>query len=293
MPLEYSSKIGLEAVIPIIDEYVVWHGKLVLAYLEEKPMEMDPPRAFNDWIAHAVLPDDTALRANRIHDGMMQAAVIFSQKYTARTQAPWKEYRELSRHYEEFIEFMHRLEVELAIENSGFDQTTGLRSSKLMYEDLSRELERRARRGNPFSIALIKINHFKEEWRDQPNSIEAMVRNLSNRVKECLRSFDDAYYLGGEYFLLSLKHAETHGAQAALKRLNIIMRDKPVFEEEGPSVEVTVSSVIHEPAPGDSFVDLLEHMKKDLDGINDKGTVLQYNDMSPLQRYLHSTEKAK
>ena len=57
--------------------------------------------------------------------------------------------------------------------------------------------------------------------------------------------------------------------------------------------EVSVSSVLCEPTPGDSVDQLLANMKKDLLGIDEKGAVLQYNEMSPIQRYMLSMEKGK
>jgi len=293
MALDYTPKTGLDAVMPILDEYVVWYGKLVRAYLEEKPLKEAPPLVFAEWMATAELPENIADRARRIHQGMVQAARSFAMKYTSRTEPPLAEYNELSRYYEEFIHFMHRLEVDLANENSGFDKRTGLRSIKLMQEDIAREMERRARRGNPFSIAIIKINHFKDEWRSNPQKCLTMIRGVSDRIKESLRSFDDAYYMGDEYFVLSLKHADTVGAQAALNRLNNGLSKTPVFSPDNPNEEMSLTSVFYEPAEGDKLDNLLVNLKNDLGNVTEKAAVIQYNDVSPLKRYLHSIDGDK
>ncbi|MFA5592233.1 MAG: diguanylate cyclase [Micavibrio sp.] len=290
MALEYKSKIGLEAVTPIIDEYVVWHGKLVASYLEERPMLEPPPLVFSEWMVSAKLPDDIADRARSMHGGMVGAAKAFAEKYTWRFEPPFAEYAEFAHHYEEFIQFMHRLEIDMANENSGFDKNTGLRSVKLMHEDIKREMDRLSRRGNPFSIALVRIDDFKEEWRANPGHCEAMIRDLSARIQESLRSFDDAYYMGGEYYLLALKHADMLGAQAAIRRLTAIMAEKPVHSPDDPAQAISVSTVLHEPEVGDEVDPLLANMKKDLADTKEKAAVLQYNDISPLQRYIHSTE---
>lgn len=293
MALEYKSKIGLDVIMPVLDEYVVWYGKIVKTYFEGRPEMENPPMVFDRWLADAGLPDNTDGKVRRIHQGMVDAAKSFITKYASRENPPLAEYNELSRHYEEFIQVMRRLELDLATENSGFDEKTGLRSAKLMAEDISRELERRARRGNPFSLALLKINNYKEEWRNNEDVVRTMVLKIAEQIKECLRSFDDAYYLGDEYFLLSLKHADMLGSQSALVRLNSLISAAHIPAPDDPIEEISASTVLSEPMPGDSLDDLLQNMKRDLAGIDEKGTVLQYNDLSPIQRYIHSIEKGK
>jgi len=250
-----------------------------------------------EWLekakAEGNISPNMAERVSRIHADMWASAREFTNKFAARVVPPLKEYNELSRHYEEFIQMMRRMELDEAVENSGFDERTGLRSVKLLKDDVSREMERRARRGNPFSLALVKINGFKEEWRDDDETFYSMVRQVSEQIKEVLRSFDDAYFLGGEYFLLCLKHADMVGSQAAIARLNMSINSTEIAPPDAPKEQISVSTVVSEPTQGDNLENMLENMKKDLVGIDSKGTVVQYNDISPLQRYIHSMGKDK
>ena len=293
MPLEYKSQIGLDVIMPVLDEYIVWYGKIMRSYFEGKPSLPTPPQVFDTWVSGSGLSEMADERVRRIHQGMVDAAKMFITKYNARENPPLSEFNELTGHYEEFIQFMRRLELDQATENSGFDEKTGLRSSKLMKDDISRELERRARRGNPFCLALIKINKFDREWQKNETSFRGMIVRISDQLKECLRSFDDAYYMGDEYFLLSLKHADLLGSQSALTRLNKSIATAHIPMPGDPIEEISVSSVLSEPAPGDSLEPLLANMMKDLSGIDEKGTILQYNEMSPIQRYMLSMEKGK
>jgi len=293
MALKYKSNIGLDAIMPVLDEYVVWYGKIVRAYFEGKPYLEAPPAVFEEWISSANLPENTDDRARRIHEGMLAAARNFITKYASRDNPPLNEYNEFSRYYEEFIQFMRRLEFDHTVENSGFDELTGLRSAKLMFEDVSREMERRARRGNPFSIALVKINGYKAEWRQNESGLSSMILKVSDQMIDCLRSFDDAYYLGDEYFLVSLKHADKVGGQAALVRLNMGIASARIPAPDDPTEEISISTVLCEPGEGDNLQDLLANMKKDIAGVESKGAVLQYSELSPLQRYIHSIDKAK
>lgn len=297
MALEYKSLIGLEAIMPVLDEHVVWYGKLVRSHFEGKPSNEASPLVFSEWLVKAKaeksISADTAERVRRIHEGMIHAAHNFTTKSFSREGTPLNEYNELTRYYEEFIQAMRQIELDHAVENSGFDEKTGLRSLKLLKPDFDREMERRARRGNPFSLSLIKINKFKPEWREDEKVCRPMIKKISDQIKESLRSFDEAYYLGEEYFMLALKHADSLGSQAAMNRLNQAITSAHIPPPDDPLEEISVSSVISEPTQGDKLDVLLENMKKDLEGINDKGTVLQYNDLSPLQRYIHSMNKDK
>lgn len=278
--------------MPVLDEYVVWYGKIVKSYFEGELYRGNPPAVFEEWLSGADLSRDTELRARQVHEMMAVAGKAFLVKYGSRDNPPLAEYKEFARRYEEFIQFMHRLELDHATENSGYDDKTGLRASKLIPGDIAREMERRARRGNPFTLALVKMNNFKPEWRNSPE-IQSVILKVAEQLKECLRSFDDAYYMGDEFYLLSLKHADLIGAQAALGRLNGLIGQAHIKAPDGSGEEVSVSSVLCEPVPGDDLNDLLRNMKTDLNGVESRGTVLQYTDLSPVQRYINSIERRK
>lgn len=297
MALQYSSQIGLDAIMPVLDEYVVWYGQLIKSYFSGEEFSGGEPLVFEAWLEKAKsegnIDDLTAERVKRIHEDLVTAANDFMRKYSSREKPPLQEYDELNRSYDEFIQMMRRLELDLATENSGFDERTGLRSAKLLKADIAREMERRARRGNPFSLALVKINRFNREWLLADDQMRPMIRSISDRMKDSLRSFDDAYYLGEEYFLLALKHADVLGSQSAVNRLSQYISAAHINVPDSDEDEVSVSIVVSEPTPGDDLDTLLANMKKDLVGIDSKGTVVQYSELSPLQRYLHSIDKNK
>ncbi len=292
MALEYKVLIGIEDIMPVLDEHVRWYGRLLQSYFEGKPL-MDPaPSVFREWNdkarAENKISIDVSDKLCRIHDGLIEAANAFTVRFDMRETPPLKEFNEVTGHYEEFIQSMRQIELDQMLENSGYDDKTGLRSVKVLPADFSREMERRARRGNPFALALVKINNYKEEWQKDADIHADMIRKIAEQLKACLRSFDDAYYMGDEYFMLALKHADGLGAQAAMVRLNQAITAAHIVVPGEPLNEISVSTVLSEPTEGDALDTLILHMKKDLEGINSKGTVLQYQDLSPLQRYIHS-----
>jgi diguanylate cyclase len=293
MALEYKSNNALDLITPVLDEYVVWYGKLVRAHFSRSGEEVLMPEVFYEW--HSRASDAKAVdgqildRLLRIHQAMIGAADDFGLRSRMDEPYPLNEFTELTKHYEEFIQSMRLVEREQALENSGIDEKTGLRSLSHMKEDLSREMERRSRRGNPFSIALVKMNEFDPEWKKNDEAFLLMIRQVSDQIKTVLRSFDDAYYLGDEYFLLSLKHADQIGAQAAANRLNVTVTEASI-KKPNKSGELSISAVLADPVQGDNIDQMIENMKKDVVDINEKGTVVQFNEVSPLQRYISSIQ---
>ncbi len=297
MALEYKSSIGIESITPILDEHVVWYGQMMRVYFERQGTVPKTPGVFQEWIEKSEMEksvsEPIAARLRRLHGDMIAAGSIFIAKAMMWDVNPLKEFNEFTRHYEEFIQFMRRIEREQTLENSGIDEKTGLRSLKVMKEDLTREMHRRSRRGSPFALALIKINDFNDDWMKEDEAFILTIRKISDQMRQTLRSFDDAYYLGGQYFLVSLKHADRVGSQAASGRLSAGIHDAHIAQPQNPGKEITVVVLVAEPVEGDDIDTMIDNMKKDLEGINAKGTVLAYNDLSPLQRYVHTIKAEK
>lgn len=281
--------------MPVLDEHITWYGKQLEYYFEGRPVREPAPRVFHEWLAKIQksrgMGENMVRRISRAHEEMETAADKFVEAIEEGKRLPHKEFKELTRHYEEFIQMMRRVELDQVFENSGFDDKTGLRSPKLMADDVAREMERRSRQGNPFSLAIVKINNYSADWQKYEEDHQLMIRLVSDQIRDCLRSFDDAYYMGDEYFLLALKQTDVIGSKSAVYRLNNGITVNHIKAPGGTDEEISVSTVVCEPTPGDSLDDLIRNMKNDLNGIDDKGTVVQFNDISPLQRYIHSITK--
>lgn len=295
MALEYKSNIGVEAIIPILDEHVVWYGQMMRIYFERSKDVPTTPNVFEEWVETAEkensISETIAQHLRRLHGDMVKTGTVFIAKAMMWDTNPLKEFNEFTRHYEEFIQFMRRIEREQTLENSGIDEKTGLRSLKVMRDDIHREMQRRSRRGNPFALALLKLNNFSDEWAREEEPFMLTIRKISDQIRYTLRSFDDAYYLGGPYFLVSLKHADKVGSQAASTRLSTGINDAHIYAPQQPGLQVSVSVLVAEPVEGDDIDTMIANMKNDLENVDTKGTVLQYNDLSPLQRYVSSITK--
>ncbi|MFA7275473.1 MAG: hypothetical protein WC043_01570 [Pseudobdellovibrionaceae bacterium] len=184
--------------------------------------------------------------------------------------------------YEGFSGLLQRLEKDALLQDFGMDRTTGMRSSTVMITDLARELERRARRGQPFSVAMVRIDN--PELRAQ----ESVVKLAAACIQKTMRSFDDSYVTSPGEFLISLKHSDTNGAMKFATRL----------EEErklNTEIDFTMSCCVAEPLPGDDVHVLVKNIREDLDRISSlgSGTAGEYEDLSPLSRYLQSVGVVK
>jgi len=296
MTLEYKSSLGLEGIAAVLDEHVFWYGRLMRAYFERRG-EMEPvPTIFTDWLSKAIDEDNisafSADKASRIHQGLVKSDGTFAKKATTWDVNPLEEFNELTRHYEEFIQFMRQVERDQTLENSGIDDKTGLRSLKVLKDDVAREMDRKSRRGRPFCLILIKINEFDPVWMSEHEPFMLTIRKISDQIRFCLRSFDDAYYLGADYFLAILKQTDKVGGQAAVTRFNESIKDAHIAPPGGNRVqEISINSVVAEPTEEDDLDKLIENLKRDLSDVAEKGAVLQYNEVSPSQRYRSSISK--
>jgi GGDEF domain-containing protein len=300
MALEYKTNSNIDSLLPVLDQHVVWYGKIIKGYFERKPFNEPFPEIFGSWIMQAKknadIREKTADRLERLYQEMMDSAQIFIAKCNMSfEELPLKEYKEFTKYYEEFIQAIRRVERDQAIENSGFDEKTGLRSMRVMRSDIAVEMERVARQGNPFAIALVRVNNFNAEWNEMVNEdfAYAIAQGFGKKIKECLRAFDDAYYLGQSYFMLSLKHADMIGADAALSRLNKATKGMSIRLPSGEDFLLTTTAVVFEPSPADKLDDVLSNMKKDIESAGQTVAVFKYNDISPLQRYVQDMGKVK
>lgn len=182
--------------------------------------------------------------------------------------------------YQNFQNLLQRLEQDRLLADHGIDAKTGMRSATVMIPDLERELERRERRGQPFCIVLSRIDDIAE--RKSPEAISLAVA----AIEKTIRSFDDAYVSGEGEFLFSLKHSDDKGGLKYVSRLCDELR-------LNPDIKFTMSSCVAEPLPGDNIPQLISNVRKDLDEISgmERGAAGQYEDISPLSRFIQSLEK--
>lgn len=222
-----------------------------------------------------------------VHDGRLARAVIeevldrqkdlhaHAQSMLASSdRPPLKVFDEFLRLYEDFHDRLERFDIDSLLSDFGLDASTGLRSTIVMMADLERELERRARRGHPFSIVMCQIDN------PQAETLADNIQSAAKAFKLCMRSFDDAYLSARNEMLICLKQTDNAGALRFVERLKYTLANQ--------KVKFTMSYCAAEPMPGEDMPALISNVRADLKTIasSGKGESGEYDEISPLQRFV-------
>lgn len=247
------------ALIAIIDCHTQWlaewsHATMHGCDLSGHPLltpELDcehaAMQAFAGFVAAAaerqLSAQPATLRLVALHEALHDRArqMLQLRLLTGRLPAQTA-HAELLSQYVEFMRQLRRFERAFASAASRLDTLTGLRSRKGMMDELARELARFDRHGEPFCIAVCDIDRFKSVNDTYGHAAgDQVLEAVALRLDRALRSFDDLYRMGGEEFLLVLKHVAAEQALPVLERLRHEVSAAPVGIGDGQSLTVTAS----------------------------------------------------
>jgi diguanylate cyclase (GGDEF)-like protein len=122
------------------------------------------------------------------------------------------------------------------------DPLTGLYNRRFLDENLGREMSRSRRTGNPLSVIVLDIDHFKR-FNDSlgHDAGDAVLIDLARLLTEQARDMDLPCRLGGEEFLVVLPRTSIEQAMLAAERLRKAVSDMNVEYRGQPLHGVTVS----------------------------------------------------
>jgi GGDEF domain-containing protein len=289
MALEYETRTKFTALAPVLERYTDWFGQIAVAVAypneEQANQEIKLPKSFKQWAeeaeSHGHVNKVSLKDIKSLHDEMMTLGADVIDSIRAERKPIYDEFLDFKNMYDAFLTRIRRLERDNAIEGSGIDEKTGLRNKHVLKNDIKREMDRLARQGNEFTLVMSRIDKF-ECLADTNHALLVAVSN----IKQCIRTFDDAYYLDNGEFLLSLRHADTVGAQAAISRLQQYLRS-----DNANNRNLTLSFCLAEPVESDAVDDLIDNMRKDLaNHKTDEDAVLQFVEQSPLNRFIESMD---
>lgn len=276
-----------KALEPVLDEHAEWFGRVMRwAFYPDDPRSREPledPPSFQSWIKSIEGDDfyepDSIARITDLYRELKIAAraLINDAGGGARPNvALMDSFTDL---YDEFLAQLRRLERDSMMADSGIDAATGLRSRENMVLDLERELERRARRGRPFCVAFVRIDHWPDLVAQQgKEKAFELVRQAAQAILTTSRSYDDAYRLDNGEFVLSLKHSDLTGGMRAIERLRLLLSER--------ELPFTMSYVVAEPVPGDDIRSMIVQSRRDLENNKDRPDVaLRYKEVSALARF--------
>lgn len=132
------------------------------------------------------------------------------------------------------------------------DELTGLANRREALAALARLMAGERRNGQPLSLAILDIDHFKRvnDTFGHPTGDE-VIRRVGQTVSEVMREQDLVGRLGGEEFIVILPDTNAAEAMIACDRLRAKVADTNLVVESGQVVAVTLSVGIAQMASGD------------------------------------------
>ena len=138
------------------------------------------------------------------------------------------------------------------LEQATHDALTGVFNRRHIEDLLRKEVDRAARHARPLSVAMIDADHFKrinDTYGHQTG--DEVLREISARCRQTLRSNDLFGRYGGEEFLVVFPETNLDEAGAVAERLRVAVGGAPIrIGDGGKAVEVTVSIGLAAHAPG-------------------------------------------
>lgn len=291
------------SLLPVIGDQTEWFDALVqnLFYFEMKGkvLAVEKPVSFADWVKNTrqdgIVQEELLEKLAAMHKDMMKAAdKLLIDVKEVKVKPDFEAFQTFVNIYEEFMQRLRRLERDFLLDGTGYDPFTGLRSPKVLFQDIERELHRLSRRGKHFCIAFGRIDDVERiEQSYSEAERNAFVKAIAEIIKFSVRSFDDAYYMGNYEFVLCLKQADMAGGVSALDRLRKELERRNIQIKLGADVlPLSMSCCIAQPVQGDDIRELIKNLKSDLKNSNRQPhSVLEYYEISPLQRFVQETSK--
>lgn len=113
------------------------------------------------------------------------------------------------------------------------DGLTGLWNREALLRQLFPETDRVQRMGTPLAVLLLDIDHFariNDEFGHGAG--DALLRELANRLRRYLRSYDLLGRLGEDEFLIALPGCDSSEARRLASRIRTILLHRPFASEE-------------------------------------------------------------
>jgi len=233
----------------VLDEHLRWIGQWHRAafYRWGRGGErVSAPASFAAWCKAARRDDLTQQPAVEklatVHEQMHRQAKLILLKAANGERPSESEYESVIARFEDFVALLRRVERAFGAAASGLDPLTGLRSRRGMDEALEREQNRFRRAGQPFCLALVDIDKFKGINDTYGHDIGDRVLGATAAViSRGIRSFDEAFRMGGEEFLVCLKETILEEGFRVIDRLRQDLERSPVVLPDGRSINVTAS----------------------------------------------------
>jgi diguanylate cyclase (GGDEF)-like protein len=131
------------------------------------------------------------------------------------------------------------------------DSLTGIWNRGATLDSLARELSRAQRERGHVGVIMVDIDRFKNinDTLGHPAG-DAVLREVTSRIKRSLRPYDTVGRMGGEEFLIVVPGCNALNALSQAERLRSVIAREPVQTSDG-TVSVTVSMGVSVAEHGD------------------------------------------
>ena len=151
-----------------------------------------------------------------------------------------------------------RARLDQSMELAVTDQLTGLHNRRYMRVQLESFVKRANMGGQPVSILLCDIDHFKKVNDIHGHSAgDDVLREFGRRLRENIRPMDLACRYGGEEFVVIMPETSQALAQAAGERLRQIVAETPFPIGRGDELKVTMSGGVSTIIPPEDSIEAL------------------------------------
>lgn len=290
MAINYNLDNRLNKLDALLDEYQGWFLDVMQGSLYQK--DVPPmPRGIRRWLKSIdidVFNIDGQYKKQEA--ALLSRLDQLAESFEALQNPPENEnFLIFAKLFREFISNVHSLCHNIVLEEWGLDVLTGIKNITVVKPDLVIEMQRLSREGYPFCLALARIDNFahieKAMSEDEANDV---IKTVAGMIQKSLRSYDDAYRVSRDHFIMCLKQSDIVGGQKGLERLrDVIEKTKETYKIDGEEYPLSISCCVSAPLGDDDIDVLIRDLYIDLDEqIKDSATVLTHQEMSPLQRFV-------
>ena len=197
-------------------------------------------------------PEDGAVLCLPLQTGKEQFGILLMQTATDRhlgkdqVQALDSAMRHLS------LSIKNAMRFRLMQMYADYDALTKVHSRRHFENRLDEEMQRFTRYGQPLSLIMLDIDHFKQVNDTRGHHVGDMVlREVGGIIAQCIRTSDYCARYGGEEFVILLPHTNMKKAHILAERMRKRISKRPLALQCEAPLGVTVSLGIASLTPGD------------------------------------------
>jgi diguanylate cyclase (GGDEF)-like protein len=143
------------------------------------------------------------------------------------------------------------------------DELTGLYNRRYVMHRLEAELERRRRKLEPLTVAMVDLDGFKRVNDEEGHEVgDEVLKAVAGALLHAMRRADVAARYGGDEFVVLLPNTDADGARAVAAR--ILDLSRAAAREAVPAIPVSASIGVTEVRAEDGPADVIRRVDEEL-----------------------------